>query len=149
MGKSKPSTKKAAPRRKAAVKPRTKKAEPPVRCTQDTKRLIAELESHQVELETQNEELRQTQEKLSESNRALRGSEDEFRALFELSAVGLAEVSIATKRFLRANRKFCEITGYTREELTRLTIAEITHPDDRDRDFETIRRALLGETTGW
>ncbi len=79
----------------------------------------------------------------------LRESEEEFRAMFELSAMGIAEVDIKTKHFVRANRKFCEITGYTAAELSKLTIAEITHPDDRRADNEAIQRAMRGETAGW
>ena len=31
-------------------------------------------------------------------------------------------------RYLRANEKFCGITGYTREDLLRRTFKYITHP---------------------
>src|SRR5689334_14832647 len=120
MKKSYPPAPKTAPRRKTVEKPGPQKDKARELCAQESKRLIEELESHQIELEMQNEELRQIQDELDESNRAFRESEEEFRALFELSAVGIGEVDIKTKRFVRANRKFCEITGYTAEELSKL-----------------------------
>jgi PAS domain S-box-containing protein len=60
-----------------------------------------------------------------------RRGEEEFRSLFELSAIGMAQVS-PEGRYLRVNRKFCQMLGYSEEELLRLTIHEVTHPDDRE-----------------
>ena len=42
-------------------------------------------------------------------------SEKEFRSLFELSAVGMARVS-PEGRYLRVNRKLCDMLGYTEED---------------------------------
>mgnify|MGYP000166846587 CR=1 FL=1 len=54
---------------------------------------------------------------------------ERFRATFEQAAVGVAHVSPDGK-FLRLNQKFCDIIGYTHEELIDLTFQDITHPDD-------------------
>src|SRR5205823_11312534 len=43
------------------------------------------------------------------------------------------------------NRRQCEITGYSADELLRLTFADITHPDDRARDLLLFGRLLRGE----
>ena len=51
----------------------------------------------------------------------------EFRALFELAAVGSAAADLRTGRILRANQQFCTITGYSHRELESMTIAQITH----------------------
>jgi len=48
---------------------------------------------------------------------ALEQREQEFRALFESAAVGMAQVSATTGRFTQVNDKFCALLGYTREEL--------------------------------
>ena len=47
---------------------------------------------------------------------ALKESEERFRATFEQAAVGVAHIR-PDGRFLLVNRKFCDIVGYTREEL--------------------------------
>ncbi|HWH70574.1 MAG TPA: PAS domain S-box protein, partial [Candidatus Sulfotelmatobacter sp.] len=79
----------------------------------------------------------------------LRRSEQEFRAMFELAGVGKAEAEPTTGRFLRANRKFSELTGYSQAELAHLTAADITHPDDRESDATLWTRVLSGQTDHW
>lgn len=74
----------------------------------------------------------------------LRESEERFRATFEQAAVGITHASIEG-RFVRVNQKFCEITGYTREELLERLFQDITHPDDRAVDRECMRSLLAGE----
>ncbi len=80
---------------------------------------------------------------------ALRKKDEEFSSLFDLLAVGMAHADPATGRLTRVNEKLCEITGYSREELLRLTPAELTLPEDRDRDRAAVERALRRETPGW
>ncbi|OGW47766.1 MAG: hypothetical protein A2078_13160 [Nitrospirae bacterium GWC2_57_9] len=79
----------------------------------------------------------------------LRASEAEFRSIFEMSAVGKAQVDPVTGRFIRVNRKMSDITGYTTEELLAMTFSQITHPEDRDRDAALCERALRKQTPGW
>jgi hypothetical protein len=64
----------------------------------------------------------------------LRLSEAEFRAMFEVITVGMAQVD-NRGNFLRINDAYCELTGYSREELLKLRFSDITHPDDREQDF--------------
>lgn len=56
-------------------------------------------------------------------------SEEQFRAMFEQAAVGITNIS-PEGRYIRTNQRFCEIVGYSREELEQLTFHQITHPDD-------------------
>lgn len=74
----------------------------------------------------------------------LRESESRFRSTFEQAAVGITHVS-PKGRFLRVNGKFCEIVGYTRDEMLTLTYQDITHPDDLAADNEHMRNLLRGE----
>jgi PAS domain S-box-containing protein len=60
---------------------------------------------------------------------ALRHSEQLYRSTFELAAVGVAHVSPEGK-WLRVNKKLCEIVGYSEQELLGLTFQDVTHPDD-------------------
>ena len=55
--------------------------------------------------------------------------EAHLAAVFEQSAAGMSEAD-GTGRFLRVNDRFCAITGRSREELLRLRMHDITHPDD-------------------
>ena len=80
-----------------------------------------------------------------EAEVALRRNEARFRAIFEQAAVGVAELDTATGRFLRVNRKYCEIVGYTAEEMLGLDFMTITHPDDLAHDLAQMERLKRGE----
>jgi PAS domain S-box-containing protein len=74
---------------------------------------------------------------------ALRASEDRFRAIFNQAAVGIAVAGLDS-RFLQANRRICEILGYSNDELTSRTFSDITHPDDVPATLERVRQLLSG-----
>jgi PAS domain S-box-containing protein len=79
------------------------------------------------------------------TERALRESERDFRAIFEGSSVGKAQVDTLTRRFLRVNAALCAITGYSEAELLARTAGDLTHPDDRERDHEQFVRLVQGK----
>jgi PAS domain S-box-containing protein len=79
----------------------------------------------------------------------LRANEAEFRAIFDLAAVGTGMVDAVTGRFLRVNEQLCKMTGFTRDELLAKTVTDITHPDDRDRDRELLRPLVGGQGDRW
>ena len=81
---------------------------------------------------------------LAELQRAERESEERFRITFDQAAVGIAHVDPSGK-WLRANKKLCEIVGYGREELLQKTFQDITHPEDLDADLDQVLRVLGGE----
>ncbi|MGC2246577.1 MAG: PAS domain S-box protein [Terriglobales bacterium] len=74
---------------------------------------------------------------------ALRESEQLYRSTFELAAVGVAHVK-PDGRWLRVNKKLCEIVGYTESELMQLTFQEITHPEDLPADLAQTEKLLNG-----
>jgi formate hydrogenlyase transcriptional activator len=71
---------------------------------------------------------------------ALRESEARFRAVYERSPIGIALVDSRTGRFLQVNPKFCEIAGRKEDELLRIDIASITHPDDLGQTSEYLQQ---------
>lgn len=77
---------------------------------------------------------------------ALRKSEAEFRAIFEVASVGIVQVYPDTGQFIRCNQTYCDIVGYSESELFNMKFPELTHPEDRERDFESFQRAARGET---
>ena len=74
----------------------------------------------------------------------LRISEEKFRGSFEHSAIGMALVSTEGK-WLKVNKRICEIVGYEAEELLATTFQYITHPDDLDSDLENLHKLLAGD----
>lgn len=62
---------------------------------------------------------------------ALQNSEQRFLATFEQAAVGMGH--IGTKgEFIRVNQKYCDIVGYSHDELLSKAFQDITYPDDLD-----------------
>ena len=78
-----------------------------------------------------------------QAEKALRESERLFRTVYERSPVGIGLVESLSGRFLQVNPKLCEIAGRREEELLRLDVASITHPDDIEQTSEYMR--LLAE----
>ena len=88
---------------------------------------------------------------ISERKRAqrwLRESEERFRTAFDQVAVGMAHLAPDGRR-LQVNQRFCDLLGYTREELLHGTFQELTHPDDLPRDLDHLQRLLAGEITSY
>jgi PAS domain S-box-containing protein len=75
---------------------------------------------------------------------ALRESEERLRVLFDNAPVGIEDVAL-NGEFVRVNPRFCEITGYTADELRHLGLQDITHPDDLDADLADLQRLRSGE----
>ncbi|MEO6719322.1 MAG: PAS domain S-box protein [Ferruginibacter sp.] len=73
-------------------------------------------------------------------------SESNFRSAFEYSAMGMLMVSIEGK-FLKVNKKFTQITGYSEEELLMMTFFDLTHPDDIEEGLSIVRNAIEGKLT--
>lgn len=76
----------------------------------------------------------------------LQQSENAFRQLFDATAIGLAQTTVGEGRYLRVNRKLCEILGYSEAELLGITYQEITHPDDLPACAIYVQNLLAGKT---
>jgi two-component system, cell cycle sensor histidine kinase and response regulator CckA len=76
---------------------------------------------------------------LKQTNEALRESESRFRTLFEQAAVGVAQIDVSTGKFFKANERFCSIVGYSQEELSDLSLIDLTHHDDHQTEQEKMR----------
>ncbi|MCC5808226.1 MAG: PAS domain S-box protein [Opitutales bacterium] len=70
---------------------------------------------------------------------ALANSETRLRALFDFSPIGIALNDMETGAFLEVNEALLEPTGYTREELLRLTYWDLTPPGYRERELQQLR----------
>ena len=75
----------------------------------------------------------------------LRKGDAEFRAMFEVASIGMAQADPLTGHWVRVNHKMCEITGYSVQELLQKNIEEITHPEDRQKDWELFQQVVRGE----
>ena len=72
---------------------------------------------------------------------ALHPSEERYRAIVNQATAGVAEID-AAGRFILVNRKFCDLMGYSEDEMLRLQVSDITHPDDYPRCLTLFQRTL-------
>ena len=75
---------------------------------------------------------------------ALRESEERFRVTFEQAAVGIAHVA-PNGQLLRVNQKYCDIVGYSPEELLERRFQDITYPDDLPANTAYVDGMLASE----
>jgi diguanylate cyclase (GGDEF)-like protein/PAS domain S-box-containing protein len=68
-----------------------------------------------------------------------------IREAFDQSSVGLTIVSLEGEFFL-VNRAFCELTGYSREELLGNSCCIVARPEDVEPDRASLAGACRGET---
>lgn len=76
---------------------------------------------------------------------ALRESEANFRTIFEIASLGIAQVSPSDGQILLVNSYYKDITGYNHEELLQMKFSELTHPDDQQQDWNLFSKAVRGE----
>lgn len=78
----------------------------------------------------------------------LRESEEKFRRVFEDCPIGMV-IAPPGKHFLQANPAFCKMLGYTEQELKRMTVRDITHPDDWSESRDFLRRLARGDISSY
>ncbi|WP_137863526.1 MULTISPECIES: PAS domain S-box protein [unclassified Sphingomonas] len=72
---------------------------------------------------------------------ALREREAQLSAFINQTTAGFGQVDLEG-RFTLVNERFCEIAGWSRDELMGKTMQEITHPDDLPRNTPLFERAV-------
>jgi PAS domain-containing protein len=75
------------------------------------------------------------------------GSEEGFRKLVDAGLVGMA-IGRPDKGLVSFNQPFCDMLGYTLEELKEKGWDELTHPDDLAEDQQRFEAMLAGDTEG-
>ncbi|WP_375561785.1 PAS domain S-box protein [Bernardetia sp. OM2101] len=67
-----------------------------------------------------------------------------FRQTFEFAPNGMALVAL-NGNWIQVNQQVCSMLGYTKEELSKLTFQDITHPEDLDLDLQLLEELIAGE----
>ena len=83
-----------------------------------------------------------TEQKRAEA--ALQESEERFRKVFEEGPLGVVLLGLDA-RIQHCNRRFCEMLGYSEEEIIALGLVGISHPEDWEKDCQFGSRLLRGE----
>lgn len=71
-------------------------------------------------------------------------SDAELKHYFDTGVIGMVIIS-PEMRMVMLNDKYCDITGYSREELLGMKFTAITHPDDVEIGISKFERAKAGE----
>jgi PAS domain S-box-containing protein len=79
------------------------------------------------------------------TNAALEESEGRLRAIVQQAMAGIAQCDL-NGQFLLVNRRFCEIVGYSREELLQLRQQDLSHPEDRQRNADEFSRHVAEQS---
>jgi PAS domain S-box-containing protein len=85
-----------------------------------------------------------TERKIVES--ALRESEQRYRTVVDSSLTGISLIQDGEYKFV--NERLCEMSGYSREELLKMTFRQIIHPDDIELAQEALTKRLSKEDSG-
>ena len=92
----------------------------------------------------ENEALRQKVADLQVQIEELQQQEVRFQQMYEHTSIGIAELDLEFA-IKSANAAYCEMLGYTEEELIGKTIPEITHPEDQPENTEKLAQLAGGE----
>jgi PAS domain S-box-containing protein len=76
--------------------------------------------------------------------KALRSSEERYRKIFEASEIGISTNDL-NGHFTSGNPALLRMFGYTLEEYCNLTIKDISHPDDLEKDLRLSEEMLAGK----
>ncbi|MDZ8053321.1 MAG: PAS domain S-box protein [Aulosira sp. ZfuCHP01] len=106
--------------------------------------LESKVEERTVELRQINASLQAEIAERQRIEKALRESEQRFRATFDQAAVGIAHVGI-DGRWLLVNQRLCDIVGYTSQELELRTFQDITYPGDMEASLKYVEQVLVGD----
>ncbi|MDO9033934.1 MAG: ATP-binding protein [Methanoregula sp.] len=82
--------------------------------------------------------------RIAKAQEVLRESEEKYHDLLE-NASDLIQSVKPDGSFVFVNRAWCEILGYTKDELQNLTLFDIIHPDSQAHCMEISQRVISGE----
>jgi PAS domain S-box-containing protein len=81
---------------------------------------------------------------LQKAGELARTSQRHFLNTFEHAAAGMSHVAL-DGHLLRVNRAFCQLVGYTSDELLTMRFADITAPEDIGPDERLLAQTIAGE----
>ena len=82
----------------------------------------------------------QLQKLIFKQARKIFNTETEFKAIFDQAPVGIVRVDSITGDFIDLNKEYCNIVGYSEEELKKMNFQQITHPDDLEEDLNNMEQ---------
>lgn len=75
----------------------------------------------------------------------LREAQQRFRQAFDNASIGMCLVDMDA-RFMQVNRALCRLFGRDEDELSGLSLADVTHPDDLQASLAAVTDMIGGDT---
>lgn len=102
-------------------------------------------------LEQRNAELEQAIKNLQIAHDSKQESEQRFRAIFDHAGIGIAMRSAHDRKspWVQVNDHFCKLLGYSRDELLKLSTADITPDDEKASAVTDNKRLLQGDIANY
>lgn len=82
--------------------------------------------------------------KYNRLTRSAREGETVGKYAFDNTALGMAVVA-PDLTYIEINSSYCDIVGYSKEELMKMTHKDFIHPEEREADTPQVRELLLGK----
>ena len=82
---------------------------------------------------------------LKEQEAKLLKNELKFKTIFDQATIGFVVIDANTGNFIEANKKYCEMLGFTSDEIKEKGVKSITHPDDVYKTLKNIKKLNEGK----
>ncbi len=78
----------------------------------------------------------------------LHGNAELFRNVYQEAPLGIV-LTTRNGKFISANPAFCQMLGYSPEELDGMSFLDVTHPDARESDRRNVEKMWQGKTASY
>jgi len=82
------------------------------------------------------------EENILKRTKELEEQKSSFEAIYRTTKEGIAILDLETTAFLDVNPAYCDMTGFSKEELMRTSCIKLSVPEDRDKSRKAIERVI-------
>ncbi|MFE3866497.1 PAS domain S-box protein [Flavobacterium sp. LS2P90] len=72
-------------------------------------------------------------------------NEIKYKSIFDQAAVGIAYIDSYSGNFLEINKQYCNLLGYSEQEMKKKNFQSVTHPDDLEEDLMNLEKLKEGK----
>lgn len=94
------------------------------------------------------QQLERNFKEIKSAHQELKKSQETFSGFFNQGNIGMAITSVE-KGWVNVNKKLCDMLGYSKNELIKMTWAEMTYPDDLEPDLVLFRKLISEEINAY
>lgn len=82
---------------------------------------------------------------LKEQEIQLLKNEMKFKTIIDQAPIGFAIINTQSGNLIEANKKYCDMLGFTFEEIKKMDVTSLTHPDDLETSLDYLKKLNNGE----